>query len=197
MKQRLAALASDYMDAVPEPHLPVLEWLEFLEGRVLPRDGAGARELRSRATRMIVEMELEAAREGSLFTYTRSILNDLKERGVQVAIITRNCDAAVRTVFPDLEELCGCFLAREHVPRVKPDPEHLHQALIHLGAEPGNSLMVGDHPLDVQTGKRAGTLTAGVASGSGSWDDLARSGADWVASDCESLFLELKRMGLV
>ncbi|MCU0571929.1 MAG: HAD hydrolase-like protein [Syntrophobacteraceae bacterium] len=197
MKRRLALMASEYLEEILDPDLPVLEWVDSLESRILGRQVEGAGEFRSRASRMIVEMELQASREGALFPFTRILLRRLEHSGIHTAIITRNCEAAVRMVFPDLEDFCGCFLARDHVERVKPDPGHLRRALVHFGSAAGSSLMVGDHPLDVQTGKRAGTLTAGVASGSGSWDDLARSGADWVASDCESLFLELKRMGLV
>jgi phosphoglycolate phosphatase len=187
MRQRLSWMASEYLAGEPMPHLPVLEWLDFLERAIQTHDTLAAREFRSRASRMIVEMELQASREGVLFPFTRLLLKKLNAQGVHTAIITRNCAAAVEAVFPDMENFCGCFLARDHVVSVKPAPEHLQRALAHFGAAPGNSLMVGDHPLDVQTGKRAGTLTAGVASGSGSWDDLARSGADWLASDCEEL----------
>jgi phosphoglycolate phosphatase len=196
MKQRLALLASDYLDGVLKPDLPVLEWLDSLQEEIRKRNTSGAREFRSRARQMIVEMELEASREGVLFPFTRLLLKKLNAQGIHTAIITRNCSAAVQNVFPDMEDFCECFLARDHVVRVKPDPEHLQRALAHFGVAPGNSLMVGDHPLDVQTGKRAGTLTAGVASGSASWDDLTRSGADWVASDCEALFRMLESSGL-
>lgn len=197
MKERLGSLASQYLPEVPEPDRPVLEWLAYLDQRVRERQGAGADGFRSRAVLMIREMELEAARQGELFPFTRVLLRSLEQKAIATAVITRNCEAAVRIVFPDLEDYCRCFLAREHVQRVKPDPDHLWRALVHLGAEAGSCLMVGDHPLDVETGKRAGTFTAGVASGSGSWDDLARSGADWVASDCETLFLELEGQGLL
>ncbi len=197
MKNELALIASEYLNGDLVSHLPVLEWLDFLQQEIQIHDAPASREFRSRAKRMIVEMELEASREGMLFPVTRVLLKKLHVQGVHTAIITRNCAAAVQAVFPDLENFCGCFLARDHVANVKPDPEHLQMALAHFGAAPGNSLMVGDHPLDVQTGKRAGTLTAGVASGSGSWDDLARSGADWLASDCEELLQLLESSGLV
>ncbi len=197
MKQELALIASEYLAGELVPHLPVLEWLDFLEQEIQIHDKPAAREFRSRSSRMIVEMELGASREGMLFPFTRMLLRKLNAQGVQTAIITRNCAAAVEAVFPDMEEFCGCFLARDHVVSVKPDPEHLRMALAHFGAVPGNALMVGDHPLDIQTGKRAGTWTAGVASGSGSWEDLARSGADWLASDCEELIDLLESNGLV
>jgi phosphoglycolate phosphatase len=197
MKQRLAGLASHYLGSVPVPDRPVLEWLEHLEGEIRCLEVAKSNEFHSRAHRVIIEMELEAAREGVLFPFTRGLLVRLQQQGIHTAIITRNCAAAVQSVFPDMDRYCTCFLARDHVVRVKPHPEHLRKALERLGTSPEHSLMVGDHPLDVQTGKRAGTLTAGVASGSASWSELTLSGADWVASDCEALFHTLELVGLL
>ena len=197
MKRRLAFMASEYLEEVPEPDRPALEWVVCIENTILERSRAEAGEFRERAARMIMEMEIEASRRGMLFPFTRRLLKRLRGGGIRTAVITRNCETAVKMVFPDLEDFCGCFLAREHVERVKPDPEHLRRALTHLGAVPAECLMVGDHPMDVETGKRAGTLTAGVASGSGSWDDLTRSGADWVAADCRALCRELEHLGFL
>jgi phosphoglycolate phosphatase len=51
--------------------------------------------------------------------------------------------------------------------------------------------MVGDHPLDIHTGKCAGARTAGVTSGNTSAEDFGRSGADWIARDCDALITQL------
>jgi phosphoglycolate phosphatase len=72
---------------------------------------------------------------------------------------------------------------------------HLLLALERLTTPAGTALMVGDHPLDIQTGKRAGTLTAGVTSGNSSEADLSKSGADWTARNCEELVDLLTREG--
>lgn len=197
MKQQLALLASEYLGDVLTLGLPVLEWLDHLEGEIRALDPVQAIEFHARAHQVILDMELEASREGALFPFTRELLKRLEKLGVHTAIITRNCAAAVKMVFPDMQQYCSCFLARDHVFRVKPDPEHLQRALNHFGTAPEHSLMVGDHPLDVQTGKRAGTLTAGVASGSASWSELTQSGADWVSSDCEALFRTLELGGFL
>ena len=78
-------------------------------------------------------------------------------------------------------------LTRDEAAYVKPDPRHLLDALAVLGAAPERSLMVGDHPMDLATGKAAGTLTAGVASGRVSLADLQRAGADYLAEDIGEL----------
>ncbi|MEN6441144.1 MAG: HAD-IA family hydrolase, partial [Syntrophobacter sp.] len=116
---------------------------------------------------------------------------------IKTAVITRNCDAAVRIVFPDILDYCHCFLARDHVRSPKPDPAHLLRALEVIGAGPATALMVGDHCIDIETGKAAGVLTAGVGSGNVSREELSRAGADWVAGDCKELVSILLKEGML
>ena len=54
------------------------------------------------------------------------------------------------------------LLTRDDVEKVKPDPQHLLDALSMLDSEPEKALMVGDHMMDILAGKRAGTRTAAV-----------------------------------
>ncbi len=197
MKHQIGALALSYSKIIPrEPFLPVLEWMSWLEARIGENNGNHAGEFRQRALALILEMEMEAARKGALFEFTRPVLGLLHSMGVKTAIITRNCDAAVRLVFPDIDDHCGAFFARDHVLKPKPDPAHLAHALTAVGAEFGTALIVGDHPIDIQTGKAAGIRTAGVFSGNASRGDLLKSGADWVAQDCRELIDVLGKEGL-
>jgi phosphoglycolate phosphatase len=73
----------------------------------------------------------------------------------------------------------------------------LIRALDAIHADFATAVMVGDHPLDIQTGKAAGIRTAGVASGNVSKEELLRNGADWVAGDCEDLLAILTGRGLL
>jgi phosphoglycolate phosphatase len=198
MKRRLKVLAQEYFAEVLEPQqMPALEWLESLAERLHRTNRAAAAELEKRAGSLIKEIELEAARRGALFPFTRSILQELQHRSIKVAIITRNCEEAVRMVFPDLDQYCGGLLARDHVTRVKPDPDHLLRVLEEFAVLPGSAVMVGDHPLDMHTGKRAGTLTAGVWSGNASELDLIGAGADLTARNCQELIQVMKAQNLL
>ena len=195
MKQQLNALAGRYLTvAPPQPFLPVLEWLAWLEDKI--RSSGGRSEgFRAQALARISEMEMEAAKSGALFEFTRPLLKTLKAKGAKTAIITRNSEAAVRVVFPDLCEVCPAFFSRDHVISPKPDPAHVVCALEFLGADPRTAIMIGDHPLDIQTGKAAGIMTAGVCSGSASRNELLAAGADWIADDCRKLVEELSEQG--
>ncbi len=199
MKRRIGALAGEYLGAARTPSgLPALEWVEELRAEIalLDVDGAPDR-FRTRAHALIEEMETAAASERLLFPYTRPTLSELAARGVKTAIISRNCRRAIDRVFPDALRYVGVVAAREDAIRVKPDPEHLLQALRALGVAPSRALMVGDHPMDIKTGKAAKTASAGVASGRTSREELARSGADFTAGDAAELLETLKKAGAV
>ncbi len=114
------------------------------------------------ANAAIEAIEVEAAQWADLFPGVPELLAWLRERGLDLGIITRNCRAATRAVLESLEPLMGVVLTRDDVPAVKPDPLHLRRALEALGVRGERSLMVGDHPLDVVTGQAVGAFTAGV-----------------------------------
>ena len=195
MKMRLNLLAVRcFGQSPPEPFLPVLEWVAWLDGSIRQSGGDGG-EFRQKALSLIVQMELQAAAGGALFPFTRPILRALKDRGAKTAIITRNCEAAVRLVFPDISDHCCAFFSRDHVSSPKPDPAHLIRALDSIGADLQTAIMIGDHPIDIQTGKAAGVMTAGVCSGNSSRDEFLKAGADWVADDCQRLMELLEGEG--
>ncbi len=198
MKRRVALLAEEFLTPTRvSPSLPVLEWLTWLEHVIKVSRNGDAGTFRADALALIEQMEIEAAQRGALFPFTRPLLMEMLQKGKNTAIITRNCDSAVRLVFPDISDYCSVFLARDHVPLPKPDPSHLHLALRTMRAEPGTTLMVGDHPLDIQTGKAAGVLTAGVSSGRIPGEELRKAGADWVAANCELLIELLANEGML
>lgn len=194
MKRRIAALAREVLglDTAPGP-LPALEWIEQLCAS--RPDTAAA--FRDQAHAMIEDMERQAAARTSLFPFARPVLSGLSRAGVTPAIVTRNTRQAVDTVFPDADRYVAVILTREDVAEVKPHPGHLLAALSRLGAEPGQALAVGDHPLDVLAARRAGTLAAAVASGSTPREELARYAPDFLEDDAGALARTLKARGLL
>jgi len=199
MNRRLAALAEIFLEEPVSPDgLPALEWTEQLAGLVLARGGRDlSLEFRTRCRFLIMDMEIKAAAQSSLFPSTRPMLASLRSRGVRTAIITRNCTPAVQALFPDVADHADCVLPRESVAKVKPDPGHLLAALEQLGVPPADTLMIGDHPLDMLTGQRVGTATAAVASGNLSLDELRQASPDYLAQDCAGLMADLETRGLL
>lgn len=191
MRRKIAALAEAFLGEAPDVEegrgLPVLEWLDELAAEVRGFDPAMGLEFHCRGRLVIQATELDAAREAELFAFTRPMLARLRAGGVKTGILTRNSTAAVKVVFPDVEKACDVFMPREDAPRVKPHPDHALAVLGRLGVPAQRAILVGDHPLDVETARRAGLYSAAVASGASGREALAAAGPDWLAGNCEEL----------
>ena len=133
-----------------------------------------------RANRLISDIEIEAAKEGKLIEGIRQMLNYLKARDIGTGVVTRNCQEAVREVFPDIDYFCRTVITRELTNNVKPHPEHLRIVLDALDTAPEHSAMVGDHPMDISIGKKVGAYTIGVLTGYAGADTLREAGADLI-----------------
>ncbi len=96
-----------------------------------------------------------------LFPGIPELLQKLRDAGKRLVVVT-----GVERVLTDCTlatfGLAGFFnalVAGDEVQRTKPDPEMIHLALQSIGRTPGESIIVGDSPADIQAGKRAGVLT--------------------------------------
>lgn len=137
--------------------LDVLGIVDAVEARIA--DGG---RFRAGVEEALVRIELAACEGAQPAEGAWDILHWLLARGIRVGIVTRNSVQATERVLSEIPLPHEVLLTRSHTPRVKPDPLHLHLALERLETKPEYSLMVGDHRMDVQAGKAAGTLTAGV-----------------------------------
>lgn len=133
-----------------------------------------------KANKLISNIEIEAAKKGELLDGIRRMLGDLETRNIKAGVVTRNCQEAVREIFPDIDSFCKMVITREFAGNVKPHPEHLRITLEKLGTAPEHSVMVGDHPMDINVGKKMGTYTVGVLTGYSGADALREAGADLI-----------------
>jgi phosphoglycolate phosphatase len=133
-------------------------------------------------------VEMNAAQEGKLIPGAKATLKNLREKGIKVGIITRNCEDAVRKVFPDINHFCDALVSRNSVRRVKPHPEHLTQVIESLRTSVKDSVVVGDHIIDVQAGKRVGMKTVGVLTGRTKKEEFEKAGADYVLEEATEIF---------
>jgi phosphoglycolate phosphatase len=161
-------------------NLHVLEMIDAAGALLAPSRPAEAEDFLARAQGLVVAIELAAAAEGELLEGTKPLLCELSRRSIGAGIVTRNCRAAVLSVFPDIDRYCRVFLPREDTAHVKPHPEHLLAALRVLSARPGQAAMVGDHPMDILLGRQAGAFTIGVLTGHSGREALHGAGADLI-----------------
>jgi phosphoglycolate phosphatase len=179
MRQAVLDLIGSY--AVPMNglnNLYVLEMINAAQKLISEKHPNKEEGFVKQAIKLITRIEIEAARKGELIGGTRDMLVELKRRDIKAGVVTRNCQAAVSTVFPDIFDYCNTIITREMTRNVKPHPEHLLVALQSLGVAPESSSMVGDHQMDIKIGKQVGTLTIGVLTGYSTSDELIRAGAD-------------------
>jgi phosphoglycolate phosphatase len=188
---RLEILAMAREFGLKEPLLPdppyLLELVGALGAELAVREPGQASVFRDRSLALIEAREWEAASPENLFPYTSRVLAGLLQKNYRIAILTRNSGASVRRVFPEIGRYCHLFLPREAVPRPKPDPGHLLEALHRFQVPARKAVMVGDHPLDILSGKRTGTRTIGVLTGRTRAEELEAARADLVLSDVEEL----------
>lgn len=175
--------------------MPMLEWLTLAKEQAACDSPHLLPDMDKAAINAAKEVELEAAKKSDVFNWVRPLLTELIECDITPCIVTRNCAEAVRIVFPDVDDFCPVLLTRDDVPVVKPDPDHLHRALVLANCTPAEAMMTGDHIMDIHTGKAAGTLTAGVCTGEATRQELENEQPDFIATNCWELFQQLKRQG--
>ncbi len=137
--------------------------------------------------RILREVELEAATGGKLIPGSKEILDWLRQKGMKVGIVTRNCEDAVRKVFPDIDAYCDVFVSRDGVKKVKPHPDHLTSVLRALQVSGPETVMVGDHVLDILAGKKVGMRTVGVLTGYIKKEEFERAEADFILGDVSKI----------
>jgi phosphoglycolate phosphatase len=188
MRRALADLIASYgVPAADISQLLVLEMIETGRQWLAARDGARSAEFNERTAQLVYDIEMEGARTGELIPGVREMLAGLRQRGIEPGVLTRNCLEAVLVTFPDINDYCRAVITREATPKVKPDPEHLRIALERLEAQPGNAAMVGDHPMDIEVGKRLGAMTIGVLTGYYNREGLEQSGADLIIDSAANI----------
>ena len=191
MRRQIAAMAkaAGVPDSVYDG-LYIVEIIEASQAWLSNQDNelaSSAEAYAAASHQRINDIEMQAASNTAPFTAVRQVLNQLRNGGYRLGIVTRNCRAAVLTMFPDMDEYIDCLHARDDVVHLKPDPRHLQDNLDALGAEAALSVMVGDGALDMQAGQALGMRCVGVLTGSNDTHALTDAGATEVLADYRGL----------
>jgi phosphoglycolate phosphatase len=115
---------------------------------------------------------MEGCAHPELLPGTETLLATLKQQGIKIGIVTRNCRRVSLSLLARFAVPYDALLTRDDVSHTKPDPRHLWDALHALGIEPMHAAMVGDHWMDIRAGRDAGLATLGI---------LGRHHEDWFA----------------
>ncbi|MCC6445778.1 MAG: HAD-IA family hydrolase [Armatimonadetes bacterium] len=175
MRQETLALLGRYDIACEEiGHLDILTLIDRAAERLGSGEGR-AESFRRDAEAVLVEVEMPFCRAARPIPGGTDLLEALKKRHIKIGIVTRNCRVGVEAIFGRVPLAHDVLLTRNDIARVKPDPEHLWAALKALEVPPGKAVMVGDHWMDVQAGRNAGTRTVGYLASDKPADFFARA----------------------
>ncbi|MBL7079884.1 HAD family hydrolase [Candidatus Bathyarchaeota archaeon] len=119
--------------------------------------------------------ELEAIQDVSEVNGVRDVLQELREAGYKLAVLTRSHHAyaveALRRI--GALDLFDVILGRGETPKPKPYREALEHTAMLLGLDPKETLFVGDNHIDVSSAVNAEVPFIGVKTGRRgdlSWD---------------------------
>jgi phosphoglycolate phosphatase len=120
----------------------------------------------------------------------REILHHFRDK--RQAICSNKPEDFVRRILVSLKSLeaFDAILGGDSLTTRKPDPEGLLHLLDRFQCSPEQAVLVGDSPVDIETGKRAGVYTCVVTFGFGDATEIASAGPDCSIDN----LLELKNL---
>ncbi|WP_368654439.1 pyrophosphatase PpaX [Ornithinibacillus sp. 4-3] len=100
-----------------------------------------------------------------VFPNVEETLIGLRELGIKLAVVTakKRVGAELGLKIAGLDKYFDTIITVDDVEYSKPHPESVLKAMQALDAEAHTTIMVGDNYHDIEAGKNANTLTAGVA----------------------------------
>ena len=107
-----------------------------------------------------------------LFEGVRELLKFFEESGIPWGIVTNKLKSLTVPIIAaaGLDRYISCMVCGDTLEKTKPDPAPVRLACELLDSTPAKTLFVGDDIRDLQAGKSAGTQTAAVHYGYGSYD---------------------------
>lgn len=150
----------------------LIELVEIITEELKKHNPGKAGEFNREAEGFLRGREVAAAKEAEVIPGACQALKRLKEKGIKIGIVTRNCKKAVEIGLDKNDFAYDLLLTRDDIRPVKPEPHSLEKALKVLKSKPEETIMVGDHPIDISAGKKVGVKTVAVLSGKKTKEDF-------------------------
>lgn len=117
------------------------------------------------------------------------ILGEFSKKGVRMGIVTfqRRPRLERRLEAWRLKDYFQSIVTPEQHAEFKPSPQPFLVAIKELAVPPPQCFVVGDEPVDMIGGKRAGARTVGLPQGFFSEEELKQAGADFIISSLNVL----------
>lgn len=102
-----------------------------------------------------------------LFDQVTDLLDCLAGQEIAMALVSNKHEQPCRQLldFFKLNHHFPVVLGADSLPTKKPSPEPLLHAAQQLGIDPSKAVMIGDSPVDIMAGQKAGCQTVGILQG--------------------------------
>jgi HAD superfamily hydrolase (TIGR01549 family) len=121
------------------------------------------------------------------------LLEKFTHRGFRMGIVTfvRRSRIQRRLDVWNLKEYFRSVITPDDEPEFKPSPRPFLKAMRELQVQPDECFVVGDEPVDMMGGKRAGAKTIGLPQGFFTGQELEKAGADRILTSLDMLLTAL------
>lgn len=128
-------------------------------------------DLHETALKMVVDRNVERQLEIEVYDGIFEILDHLQGAGCVMSVCTARELKSAKAILAakNLEKYFGRLISRDCVTQTKPHPEGVLRLISESGAAVHETLMVGDHIMDIEAARGAGILAVGVG-----WNTYAR-----------------------
>lgn len=124
-----------------------------------------------------------------LFPHVKETLASLKRQGFVLTVASSRSSGSLNEFLEEMgvADCISYVIGANNVTNAKPHPEPVLKTLSELGFTPEETLVVGDMPVDILMGQRAGAFTCAVTYGNASREALASEGPDYIIDDFSEL----------
>ena len=131
-----------------------------------------------------------------LFPGVKETLAQLHAMDIKMSIASSRSSPSLRLFLKNMgiSEYFCYVLGSDNVEQHKPHPEPVLKSLKALSFKPGESLVVGDMPVDIAMAHNAGVTAVGVTYGNATREQLLEAEAEYVIDDICSLMTIIKEL---
>jgi len=146
-------------------------------------------EINIKMSRIADKYEMDAARRTSIFPGVLSSLKQLRGAGIEVILFTVNGESSVDYLLRrfDIRDYFTYVFHRKLMFNFKHYPNCLSYSLKKNGIDPKRTLIVGDSVIDIMCGKAIGAKTIGITTGMSDYEQLKKTGADFIIKNFQEL----------
>lgn len=171
------------------------------DAEIRRRIGMGGDQLLPSLLRLSADSDIGrkvSARRGQIFRSTylpalrafpqvRELLLELRGAGLRLVVATSAEERDLRLLLKRgaIDDLLPDVVTADDAENSKPEADLIHAALAKAGARPGEAVMVGDTPYDLEAARRAGVRAIGFTCGG--WDPEGLAGAVEIYADAADL----------